>query len=178
MKGTYAVAALALAALVAVGVTIAQRSLDDDTTAKPEKTALFSTQSADERGQLEAEQMRIALEEMQEETEARRHKLVLTIRDEAPLGIWKVNGQMCILAYGPSTTTISVSQPTDDASTFQVRQEFVPSEARLLKSGACETTVNVLVRDAPSYDLSLSDGTSKTTHVVHEGESQKVTIVH
>ncbi|WP_332642866.1 hypothetical protein [Aeromicrobium sp.] len=180
MKGIHALAALAMAVLVVVAVNLAQRSLDDDKTAKPEDPSRPYSSELNDQGMAQAEQMRIALEEQLEEMEARRHQLVLTIRDEAPLTVWRIKGQTCVLE-GKGDRTINISQPTDVPSNFNTYAEEIPSTAKLVNGGYCEATVTILVRDAPWYDvhLALGDGElSQQTKFNHSGKSRtEVTLV-
>ncbi len=167
-------------AFVVVAGLVGHRIWSDDETAKSEDPSRPYSSELNEEGKAQAEQMRIALEEVQGKLEASRHELVVTIRDEPPLRIWRIKSQKCVLA-GKGDRTINVSQPTDDPSTFNTYAREVPSRAKLVNGTYCEATVTLPVGKAPSYDVHLALGNgefSQQTQVSNSGKSRtEVTLV-
>lgn len=178
MRSIQIVAVAAIGVLLVVTVAVAQRFVSDEGT-NPDNRGDDVSRRVTELEE-PTDPSANALDDLQEITASRRHELVVTVRDEAPLEIWKRDGQGCIVA-DQQTGTISISQPTDDPSTFRTTTEGFPLAAKLTRTGGCESLVRIMVADSSSYDLHLDLGHgvfSDPVHVLHQGASQNVTLTH
>lgn len=122
-------------------------------------------------------QMLAAMQDLREDTAAfaDSHQLVLTIRDEPPLDIWRVDGTVCGL---DDELPPMIEITRNDGSQVQPSTE-VPERAALLEDGACEAKTTIAVEDETVYYLGIKlDGRDnpKTTAVVRESAVQEVTL--
>lgn len=122
-------------------------------------------------------QMLAAMQDLREDTAAfaESHQLVLTIRDEPPLDIWRVDGTVCGLDDGlPPMIEIT----RNDGSPLQPSSE-VPARALLLEDGACEAQTTIAVEDETVYYVAIKlagRDNPKTTAVVRESAVQEFTL--
>jgi len=178
MKRTCALLAVTL--LVVAIIVGQQRWSSDDAPASPasRSTSGLGGELSTE-GLRQAEQLLNALADLRADTAAYadRHKLVVTIRDEVPLEVWKLDGERCTMVDRSLPTTVEVG---GSESAWPIAAQGVPVEAKLLKGGACEATMTIAVDDAPRYDVRLmlkGRDLPKPTRLVHDGKSQSVTLV-
>lgn len=181
----------ALIALVAVGFVVAAISIaransgEDTPEAKPSDTSrqfdreLTTKQIKQQADQLHRAQAELA-RKVRAEADAHSHTLVVTIREEHPGDVWvtgKVDGKpACVTPPRDSPTYIRVSALPADV---KLAIEVVPLEAELLKSGACQASVELFVPRVDGYEITVSRPGHPfgLARVGHDGQSQKVTIV-
>ena len=173
MKRAYVLAAVAL---VVVAGFVGQRLLSNDDEPAPPA----SRPTLDAQATFQAEQYAAAIEKLRKDTEAiaNPHQLVVTIRDELPMGVWDSN---CRLDPGFPAPALAVSEGLHRPITGAK----LPSKAKPLDGGGCVATVKVAVPDVDVYSVGIvfegngiSDGTEPQPPLIkHQGKSQKVTIV-
>lgn len=111
------------------------------------------------------------------------HQLVITVRDEVPLGAYVADGTLCSLAVADVPAVVVVS----DANGEEIASQAAPATAQLAEDGSCRTDpIVVSVPYSPSYDLGVAvDGDGvfdpetdlPPTVVETAGDSQDVTVV-
>ncbi len=122
-------------------------------------------------------QLLAAMQDLRENTAdfADSHQLVLTIRDEPPLDIWRVDGTVCGL---DDELPPMIEITRNDGTQVQPSSE-VPPRAALLEDGACEATTTIAIEDENVYYVGIKlagRDNPKTTAVVRESAVQELTL--
>lgn len=173
--------AAAITAVLVMGAIVVPSLLVDDSPSTPGSTspAVRSQVPLNEWVQPErlnkAMQLLAAMQDLREDTAAATstRELVLTIRDEPPLDIWRAEGSVCVIDEEPAP----MLQITRNDGTRLKPDSDVPARAALLDDGACEAHTTIAVEDATTYYLAIKlagRDDPKTTAVVSEGATQEV----
>lgn len=176
MSRTSIVIASAVTLLLIMGATLAQGSFGgaDEPTARPATPT--ETAQPEETTKPQDEQLEAAIEELRDDTArySDRHQLVLTIRDEPPLDIWRADGSGCVIdGVAPVIEILR-----NDGTQLQAPSD-VPPRAQLFADGACEATTTVAVEDETTYYVAIKlpgRDSPRTTAVVREDSPQQVTL--
>ena len=114
---------------------------------------------------------------------AENHELVVTVRDEAPLSAYVVDGGTCTAPEADVPPTVVVS----DGDGVELTSVAAPATARLTKSGACQSEpFPMTVPYAEAYAIAVGlDGDGvldpavepPPTVVETSGSSQEVTVL-
>lgn len=162
----------ALIALVAVGfvvvaISIARANSGDDTP-KAEPTSASTRDAVDGQVQAQADQVTEAQADLaervaEEERPNGKQTLVVTLREEVPGNVWiigKIDGKpACVTPPKKDPTYIEV---TAGKAGPAVAGEIAPLEATLLRSGACEASLEIFVPDTKAYRVTIG-GAGKTS---------------
>lgn len=184
MKSIHVAAVAVIGLLLVVTVAIAQPFVSDDSTTadpdKPEVTASDPSRSfspnLDAQGDAQAQALADALNDMRDLTEARIMQITVTVRDEAPLEIWEVEGDTCMMVNTLSPTTIQV-MGTSEPPSFGTYT--VPAVAKRLPGGGCEADLTVAGHDSAAFDISLVlDGKRTSTRSLTRSSGLEITLVH
>lgn len=182
----------ALIALVAVGFVVAAISIarahsgDEPVKANIDVSRRLDRNVIKEQTKQQAEQLKRAQEDLKKQVDEfeneQSHTFVVTVREERPGAVWvvgEVDGKpACVTPSkdAPTMIAVSVADIPDAALTSKV----APLEATLLKSGACEASLELFVPQMETYEITVAGpGHSKFDPVrVRKGDQpQKVTIV-
>ncbi|GAA3524415.1 hypothetical protein GCM10022234_21350 [Aeromicrobium panaciterrae] len=175
--------AAAMTAVLVMGAIVVPSLLVDDSPGTPTSTspAVRSQVPLSEWVQPErlnkAVQLLAAMQELRDDTAAASgtHQLLVTIRDEPPLDIWRAEGSVCVIDEEPAPM-LQIAR--NDGTQVQPDSD-VPARAALLDDGACEAHTTIAVEDEITYYLAIKlagRDDPKTTAVVSEGTTQEVTL--
>jgi hypothetical protein len=190
-----AMIALAVVGFAVAAIGIARANSGADTpVAKPsptdesrvDKSREFDRELTAGQIQAQADQTLKAQQELArkvaEEADMGSHTLVVTIREESPGAVWvvgKVDGDpACVTPPKDTPTYVVVSVAGIPGS--ELTSKLAPLEAKLLKSGACEATLELFVPQMDRYEITVTGaghGTFDPVRVRSKDQPQKVTIV-
>jgi hypothetical protein len=155
-----------LIALVAVGfvvvaIGIARANSGDENEPKAKSSTSTANPEVKEQVQAQAEQVLKAqadlAEKVAEDKRANgRQSVVVTLREEVPGQVWivgKIDGKpACVTPPKRDPTFIEV---TAGKTGTAVASELAPLEASLLRSGACEASLEIFVPDVRQYRVTI-----------------------
>ncbi len=174
----------ALIALVAAGFVVAAISVARANSGENEPRHHRSAVASEAARQ--AEQVLRAQEELRKNVEeyadGRTHTLVVAIREERPGKVWilgKVDGKaVCVTPPGNAPTYVHVTPLRDD---LPLATEVAPVEVTLLKNGACQAKVELIVPQRDGYQVTVVTANRRNSFggvkVAHARAPQKVTIL-
>ena len=184
----------ALIALVTVGFVVAAISVakahsgDDEPSAKSvDVSRKLDREVTKEQTKQQAEQVLKAQDELKNDVDefaanARSHTLIVTVREELPGAVWvvgKVDGKpACVTPSKDAPTMIKVfAAGIPDA---ELTSKVAPLEAELLRSGACEASLELFVPQMERYEIAVAGpggGKFGRTPVRKDGQPQTVALV-
>ena len=162
-------------------IPAAKPSATDDS--RVDVTRPFDRELTTDQIKQQSEQLLRAQEDlksrMDEYLNGESHTLIVTIREERPGRVWivaKVNGKpVCVTPPQDAPTYVLVTPLGAD---LPLATEVAPVEATLLKNGACQVRVELVVPRQGGYQITVVTADRNSfggIKVGHEGEPQKVT---
>lgn len=179
-----ALIALAAVAFVVAAINIARANSGEDIP-KAEPTSATNRDLVKQQTKAQSEQVKKAQADLAEKVaEAKRangrQRLVVTLREEVPGDVWTAGRA----SAKPSCVTPPKMEPTYIEVTAgrtgpAVASELAPLEASLLRSGACEATLEMFVPDVRQYRVTIGGagkGKFDPADIQNADHSIKVTI--
>jgi len=155
-----------LIALVAVGfvvvaIGIARANSGDENEPKAKSSTSTANPDVKEQVKAQAEQVMKAqsdlAEKVAEDKRANgRQTIDVTLREEVPGDVWRVKTtdgkRTCVI---PSALAMTFIDVTDGQTGSTLTSDHAPLEATLLKSGACEASLEIFVPDVRQYRVTI-----------------------